>query len=481
MNMPMDWHVDHHSGDTIDKVNKGTEALYAFSEESYQIIYAVIRLLGSYAVLVYFSPPSAFIVFFMVMLTVWITMKFDKILVSEYVELNHSENKISESVFDAISNISTVIILRVEKLVFTAIDHKIQKPYNLFKHNSLLNEMKWFLTNMCCAIMFALVLGVYFWTNVDTKVSAMLASVYLLISYLSKISEVFHTFTGMYGVVLKRSASVRNAEELARDFRGECFVSHVLPASWQTLDVSGLSFSYDGDEAADLHLDNVSLRIARGEKIALIGETGSGKTTLLKVARGLYSARSLRLCVDGVHVRDGWGGIAGDIALVPQNPELFATTIGDNITLGAEYPAGVVRFYTDMACFTSVADKLPHGLETSVREKGVNLSGGQQQRLALARGLLASHDKGIILLDEPTSSLDAGTEMSVYQNIFEGCAGKTIISTIHRLHLLPLFDRIYLFENGKVVASGTLCELLKSSEAFQALWQKSIATEDTSN
>lgn len=478
MGLPMEWHVDHHSGDTIDKVAKGTTALYSFSEESFQIIYSVVRLLGSYAMLVYFSPPSAYIVLSMMILTIWITMKFDKILVKEYEQLNRTENNISESVFDAISNIATVIILRVERLVFRAIEHKIQKPYELFKHNTLLNEIKWFLTSMCCALMVALVLGVYFYTNKGVEAAAMVASVYLLISYLGKISELFYTFTTKYGQVLKQRAAVRNAEELAHDFRNENVPDHVLPQEWKHLDVSELTFSYHSEDGGDLHLDDVSLRINRGEKIAFIGETGSGKTTFLKVARGLYDTKSLVLRVDGVDVAEGFEGIEEDIALVPQNPELFATTIRENITLGALYDDAFVRQYTDMACFTDVAEKLPHGLETSIKEKGVNLSGGQQQRLALARGLLASHDKGILLLDEPTSSLDAVTEMKVYQNIFTGCDGKTIISTIHRLHLLPLFDRIYLFEGGKVVASGTLSELLRNCEAFQALWQKSIAATE---
>jgi ABC-type bacteriocin/lantibiotic exporter with double-glycine peptidase domain len=112
------------------------------------------------------------------------------------------------------------------------------------------------------------------------------------------------------------------------------------------------------------------------------------------------------------------------------------------------------------------------GFGCSIKEKGVNLSGGQQQRLALARGLLACRDKDMVLLDEPTSSLDATTEMDVYQNILEGLAGKTIISSIHRLHLLLLFDKIYLFDKGEIIGEGTLRELLDTSPEFQQLWSK---------
>ena len=478
MGLPMEWHVDHHSGDTIDKVGRGTNALYAFSEQTFQVVYAVVRLVGSYAVLVYFSPSAGGIVLAMILVTMWITMRFDKVLVMQYEELNKKENAIAESIFDTISNIATVITLRVEQLVFRAIVHKIEKPYELYKKNTVINEVKWFLTSMCCSIMVALVLATYFLQNVGAKVETLTASVYLLINYLGKISDLFYTFTTMYGEILKKRANVRNSEVVAHDFNKEDIVDHVLPHSWKEIVVSGLTFSYGNNDDEGLHLDDVSLRIVRGERIALIGKTGSGKSTFLKVARGLYTPSRVKLSVDGIAVASGFSGIEQDITLIPQSPEIFATTVRENITLGAEYDDALLARYIEMACFTDVVGSLPKGLETSTKEKGVNLSGGQQQRLALACGLLASDGKGIALLDEPTSSLDPSTERTVYKNIFDAMEGKTILSTLHRLHLLPLFDRIYLFEEGKVIASGSLDELLTESEEFRQLWQKSLATAE---
>jgi ABC-type multidrug transport system fused ATPase/permease subunit len=116
--------------------------------------------------------------------------------------------------------------------------------------------------------------------------------------------------------------------------------------------------------------------------------------------------------------------------------------------------------------------KLPNGLKSSIVEKGVNLSGGEKQRLALSRGLLASEDKEIILLDEPTSSVDSKNELLIYQNIFNRFKNKTIISSIHRLHLLPLFDQIYFFKNGKIIASGDYRQLKRRSSEFQMMLRK---------
>lgn len=470
MTLPIEWHTDHHSGDTIDKVEKGTSGLYSFSKDSFETIYSVVQLVCSYAILIYLSRSAAIIVLTLILISVWITMRFEKVLIEQYHELNRTENQISESVYDAISNITTVIILRVEKLVFSAIMAKVEKPYGLYLRSSRISEVKWFLTNLCSTVMKILVLGFYFWQNIGSSRGVLVGEVYLLINYLEKIGEQFFHFTNMYGDIVIRQTRVMNSEVLTKDFRAENFTNHVLPTSWKRLEIRDLNFSYHSQEEGSLHLEDVHFSFARGERIALVGESGSGKTTLLKVMRDLYHPRNLNLQVDGRVIREGFEGISRAIALVPQNPEIFATTIMENITLGAEYPIEFVEHFTDMACFSDVVQSLPRKFDSSIKEKGVNLSGGQQQRLALSRGLLACHDKDIVLLDEPTSSLDTSNEMRIYQNIFRDFQDKTIISSIHRLHLLPLFDTIYLFERGHIVASGNLRHLLSTSTQFQQMW-----------
>lgn len=472
MTLPLEWHCDHHSGDTIDKVEKGTVALYAFSVDSFEIIAAVVQLIVCYVMLTYFSWSAAVIVSLMIALTVWIITRFDRILIKEYKELNHAENNISESVYDSISNITTVIILRVERLIFEAIGKKIDSPLGLFRKNNIRNETKWFLTNMCCSITTIIVLATYFFQNINSAQGILIGNVYLLFRYLDKISELFFRFCGMYGDILVRKTKIMNSEELTSDFKEENFTNHVLPDDWESIQIKGLNFSYQNGGKVDLHLEDISMGIRRGERIAFIGASGSGKTTLLKVIRNLYSPREVILEVDGQAVPQGFDGISRAIALIPQDPEIFATTIRENITLGAEYSPEKVKKFTDMACFTDVIEELPKGLESSINEKGVNLSGGQKQRLALARGLLACDDKSLVLLDESTSSVDIITEIAIYQNILREFQGKSIISSMHRLHLLPLFDHIYMFDKGGIVAHGSLEELLTSNSQFQELWEK---------
>jgi ABC-type multidrug transport system fused ATPase/permease subunit len=143
-----------------------------------------------------------------------------------------------------------------------------------------------------------------------------------------------------------------------------------------------------------------------------------------------------------------------------------------------EYNNKEIAHFIKLAAFSDVVTRLPHGLESNIVEKGVNLSGGEKQRLALARGLLASKDKEIVLLDEPTSSVDFHNELKIYENIFKSMPEKTIISSIHRLHLLSLFDNIYFFKDGKIVANGNLEQLKNNSKDFQELWNKYLKTQN---
>ena len=134
--------------------------------------------------------------------------------------------------------------------------------------------------------------------------------------------------------------------------------------------------------------------------------------------------------------------------LVPQDAEIFENTLRYNITCGVAAGAGL-EAVVDMTCLGPVVDQLEAGLDTGMNERGVNLSGGQKQRLALARGLFAARDSSLLLMDEPTSSLDPATEAEVYDRIFAYRSDACIVSSVHRLHLLDRFDHIYVMAAGR--------------------------------
>jgi ATP-binding cassette subfamily B protein len=159
------------------------------------------------------------------------------------------------------------------------------------------------------------------------------------------------------------------------------------------------------------------------------------------------------------------------VTLFPQEPEIFENTIAYNITLGLPFPEEEIMQVCESAHFTDVVMQLPDKLASDIREKGVNLSGGQKQRLALARGILAARESEVILLDEPTSSVDPKTEAMIYEKLFTAFADKAIVSSMHRLHLLTQFDYIYVLHHGRIVAEGNFEHLRNNSPAFLELWR----------
>ncbi len=478
MALPMEWHTDHHSGDTIDKIEKGTTALFNFSERTFEVIQGMISLLTAFVVMFFFDPLAAGAALVISIFTFYVLTLFDRRLIPGYKSVNKMENTISAKIFDALSNVTTVIILRVESLVLKSIDAFIQKPFARFHINNKINEWKWFSASIFGRIAVITVVGIYLVSHSATG-AVLVGTIYILYGYANQIRDTFFKFAYLYNDIVRYRASVSNTEELSKDFR-EITLSDEkrLPKNWAQIMIEELSFSYHTEKGADLHLDNISLNIKKAERIALIGESGGGKSTFLRIIRDLYHPKTLGLSVNEKQVSNGFASISDSISLIPQDPEIFATTIRENITLGVEYDDEHLKIFTDMARLTQVVDRLPKKLESSIVEKGVNLSGGEKQRLALARGLLASTDKDIILLDEPTSSVDFQNELQIFKNIFESFPQQAIIASVHRLHLLSLFDTVYFFEGGKIIANGTFEELKKSSPDFQKLWEKYIKTRD---
>lgn len=225
-------------------------------------------------------------------------------------------------------------------------------------------------------------------------------------------------------------------------------------------------------------VEGLSFTLREGETLGIVGESGSGKTTLLSLLRGLYQPEpGLEIDVDGgepIQPKDiqTWLDRLNEaVTLFPQEPEIFENTIAYNITLGLPFSEAEIIDVCDTAHFTEVVRNLPQGLGSDIREKGVNLSGGQKQRLALARGILAARDSSLALLDEPTSSIDPRTEAMIYDNLFTAFSDKAIISSIHRLHLLPRFDHIYILQQGRIVAGGSFDDLRANDPIFRELWR----------
>ncbi|MDR3512420.1 MAG: ABC transporter ATP-binding protein [Caulobacteraceae bacterium] len=215
--------------------------------------------------------------------------------------------------------------------------------------------------------------------------------------------------------------------------------------------------------------DAFGLRIAPGERVALVGPTGSGKSTFVKLIQRLYDIEGGQIRVDGQDVAAvAQGSLRRSIAVVPQDPALFHRSIAENI--GYSRPGATleeVMLAARRAKAHEFIARLPKGYDTLVGERGVKLSGGERQRVAIARAFLA--DAPILVLDEATSSLDVETEREVQAATDALMKGRTTIIIAHRLSTIRHADRILVFQDGRVVEEGQHGELVAKGGAYARL------------
>lgn len=236
-----------------------------------------------------------------------------------------------------------------------------------------------------------------------------------------------------------------------------------------------VSFSYNGDVQA---LKNVSFKVQRGEKVALVGPSGSGKTTLINLIPRFYEVVDGGVYVDGKDVRTmNLTDLRSQIAIVPQEVVLFAGTVRDNIRYGRlEATEKEIVEAASMANAHAFIEQLEHGYDTEAGERGVQLSGGQRQRIAIARAIL--RNPKILLLDEATSALDSESEQMVQEALDRLMEGRTSFIIAHRLSTIYRSDRIFVLERGSIAEEGTHDELLKNDTGlYKRLYSLQFAEE----
>ncbi|MBA4848858.1 ABC transporter ATP-binding protein [Emticicia sp. BO119] len=476
LHLPIRWHQDNHSGSTINRIRKAYEALKHFFQDGFMFLHAIFKFIFSFGAMLYFSPLFGGIGILMGMLTIWVIFRFDKPFIKALDETNEKEHVVSSTLFDSLSNIITVITLRLEKRMESSLMQKVKEVLPPFRRNVHLNEWKWFVADTLVTLIYCVIAIGYVYQHWEPGKPFYIGGLVTLLGYVIQFTSVFHDVAWQYTNIVQYNTDVQTVRNI-----GESYAQHhrpdtvqELPKDWKKIAISGLNFShndtYEEDKTAH-SLHNLSILIEKGKKIAFIGESGSGKSTLLALLRGLYDAQpEVKVSIDGI-MYDSLDIISETITLFPQEPEIFENTIAYNITLGLPFEEEDIMNVSETAHFKEVIHHLPKGLESNIQEKGVNLSGGQKQRLALARGVLAARMSEIVLLDEPTSSVDPKTEVQIYNKLFKEFKDKAVLSSLHRLHLLTKFDYVYILQDGRLVDEGTFKHLKEYSAVFQELWK----------
>jgi ATP-binding cassette, subfamily B, multidrug efflux pump len=237
-----------------------------------------------------------------------------------------------------------------------------------------------------------------------------------------------------------------------------------------------VSFTYEDTEIKAL--DNLSFKINKGEKVAIVGRTASGKSTIAELLLRMYDVNEGTISIDGYPIeRYKKEGLRKKIGYVPQDVFLFSDSVYNNISFGVDDVENeTVEKFAEFASVKEDILRLPKGFETVVGERGVTLSGGQKQRISIARALIKNPD--LVILDDCLSAVDTETENKILGYLKDTLIGKTSIIITHRLTSLGDFDKIFMLENGSIVESGTHDELMNLNGVYADLYQLSAMNEE---
>ena len=470
--LPLKWHQNHHSGDIITRINRACTALKKFAEEQFIYIETVIRFLISIGFLFWISIPIGCLSLLTCTLATVVVVLYDRKLVALYERENEAENHIGSGLFDYISNMTTILTLRLGGLTESNLVKRLAAIWPSYKPEVVLNEVKWFVMNIIVTVLQAIILLGFILIQLKEVNAILVGTVVMIFRYQWDLSDVFYTFSTHYSELVQMNTNIQSIRPIVEDIEQ---YAHNIPGekiakNWERLSIESLNYQHPDAHEKNVIRD-ITLNIARGEKIALIGASGAGKSTLLNLLSGLYTPDTATLCIDGncFHSLEPLHAIT---TLIPQEPEIFENTIAFNITMDLEATPEDIQKVIMLSGFSPVLETLKNGLATDIREKGLNLSVGQKQRLALARGLFAARFSSFILMDEPTSSVDLPTEKTILSGVINEYPNATLMVSLHRLHLLPKFSRIIMLKDGRVVADGPTEELLTLDNPVKTLWEK---------
>ncbi len=379
-----------------------------------------------------------------------------------------ADTKTTGVLSDAIGNHSSIQL-------FTGHENEIDRVEDMTRKQHKATLFNWYLWEGLGAVQSFYMVAVefiIFWVALkDWQLSLItLPIIVLLQSYLIRLADNLWSFGG---IVRTYYESFADAQEMAL----------VLDTPYEIVDkytktadnIKGkivfekVTYFYKNND--NKVLDNFSLTIPSGQKIAIVGPSGAGKTTFVRLLMRMFNLTSGKITIDGIDISEiSQKNLREQISFVPQDPVLFHRTLIENIRYGRRDATDEeVKKAAHLAHCDDFIDKLPYGYETYVGERGVKLSGGERQRVAIARAILKNAP--ILILDEATSSLDSNSEHLIQDALTKLIAGKTTIVIAHRLSTIRQMDRIIVIRDGKITEDGTHDELVnKKDGVYKKLW-----------
>ena len=468
---PLAWHDRHHPGELQHRLGQSSHALFDFTQNQFIYLQSLVNLLGPLVALTLLSSFAGAVTLGGLVVIAAMLFAFDRALMRLARAESAADRRYSAALLDCLANMSTVLSLGLAGSTRRTLGRRLDAVNAPLARNIVLTEWKWCAVDLfTIALTWALV-AAYAWQQHSAGV-LLLGGVFMVYQYAQQASSVVGSMAANLQGVSRMRADFASADAIwqAPVLREEAADAAANDA-WRRIDICGLHYEHpigaDGERRGGL--DDVSLSLHRGERVALVGPSGSGKSTLLRVLAGLYEADSGHVEIDGVAPL-GLRSLGRErVTLIPQEAQIFEGTLRSNLAFDLERAEDDIRAACTVTGLDVVVDVLPLGLETAVAQGGFNFSGGQRQRICLARGVLAAGSRSVLLLDEPTSALDPLTEGLVFRRMAEALPEACIVASVHRMSLLAHFDRVVLMAAGGVVDSGSVEEVLARQPLFRGM------------
>ncbi|WP_335341592.1 ABC transporter ATP-binding protein [Sedimenticola selenatireducens] len=434
-----------------------------------KFLVAVLSIIGTAAVLLWMHWQLAIFILLINPIVIWITTVFGHRVKALKRSENSAYQAFQESLAETLDAIQQIRASNREKHYIKRI---IDKADNIRQHSAAFTwksdaAQRLSFTTILFGFDFfrALSMVMVLFSNLSIgEMLAVYAYLWFMMAPLQEILAIQYSYNAAKAALERINQLIQIDLEPRYPHRADPFANNITT----DIRLQNICFRY-GD--GPLVLDNLSLTIKPGEKVALVGASGGGKTTLVQIILGLYPPESGLIFFNGIPVTEiGMDKVRAHVATVLQQPALFNDTVRMNLTLGKPYSDEKLWQALEIAQLDQTIHDLERGLDTLIGRDGIRLSGGQRQRLAIARMVLS--DPKLVILDEATSALDTTTEQHLHEALQTFLSGRTTLIIAHRLSAVKQADRALVFEDGKIIEQGSHDELINNQGLYASLYAK---------
>ena len=473
--LSLSFYEKRQTGDMVVRLTSDIDAAEDFIASILQIALDLITIAGMTAVMFYLDWRFSLIGLSVAPALFVMVFRYTRRIKSAAREVKAKESALASVVQEAMVSARVVKAFATEDLEEQRLDQQSRDSVAVSLKARSLKARLAPMVDVIVAVGTCLVL----WYGVRLVLLGTLTagSLLVFVTYLGKMYKPMKNLAKMTDTLSKAAISferIRDVLGIESQIRDQPNAIAAPPFSGR-IEFEDVDFGFNREQTV---LKTLNMTVVAGQRVALVGLTGSGKSTMLCLIPRLYDPRHGRVLIDGHDIRDyRLDSLRRQISFVLQETLLFRASVAENIAYGRpDATEDQIIRAARLARADEFIRKLPLGYQTMLGERGETLSGGQRQRIAIARALI--RDSPILLLDEPSASLDAESEQAIFEGLNTLMAGRTSITIAHRLATVRHADRIFVLDDGRIVESGSHNELLAAGGLYARLYRIQFRSAD---